>query len=274
MSSPAGGGVSAAGEGVQGRAVPGSPPAPSARRGDSRAPHAALHRQAAAPRAAHPVGGADAGVRAGAGRAGRPDHRRPRRPGEPGGARSSCASGSASTSRSSSQYGEFMVQIAHGDLGRSLVTNRPISADVAAVLPYTIELTLAALAHRQRHRRAARGRRGATARRLRRLARAHRLARRPVVPGLRLGHPAADRLRGRAALVPGDLDRHRLRPARAAARARAAGAQSRPDHGRLRHPRDPLRHAEGAVARTTSAPRAPRACRHASWCGATRCATC
>ncbi len=29
------------------------------------------------------------------------------------------------------QYGEFMVQIAQGDLGRSLVTNRPISADVA-----------------------------------------------------------------------------------------------------------------------------------------------
>ena len=43
------------------------------------------------------------------------------------------------------QYGEFMVQIAQGDLGRSLVTNRPISTDVAAVLPYTIELTLAAL---------------------------------------------------------------------------------------------------------------------------------
>ena len=43
------------------------------------------------------------------------------------------------------QYGEFMAQIAQGDLGRSLVTNRPISGDVAAVLPYTIELTLAAL---------------------------------------------------------------------------------------------------------------------------------
>jgi ABC-type dipeptide/oligopeptide/nickel transport system permease component len=43
------------------------------------------------------------------------------------------------------QYAEFMVQIAQGDLGRSLVTNRPISTDVAAVLPYTIELTLAAL---------------------------------------------------------------------------------------------------------------------------------
>jgi ABC-type dipeptide/oligopeptide/nickel transport system permease component len=43
------------------------------------------------------------------------------------------------------QYADFMVQIAKGDLGRSLVTNRPITTDVAAVLPYTIELTLAAL---------------------------------------------------------------------------------------------------------------------------------
>lgn len=45
-----------------------------------------------------------------------------------------------------SQYWDFMVQILHGDLGRSLVTNRPIITDVGAVLPFTIELTLAALA--------------------------------------------------------------------------------------------------------------------------------
>ena len=43
------------------------------------------------------------------------------------------------------QYGEFMGQIVQGDLGRSLVTNRPITTDVWAVLPFTIELTLAAL---------------------------------------------------------------------------------------------------------------------------------
>ena len=43
------------------------------------------------------------------------------------------------------QYADFMAQIARGDLGRSLVSNRPITTDVAAVLPYTIELTLAAL---------------------------------------------------------------------------------------------------------------------------------
>ena len=42
-------------------------------------------------------------------------------------------------------YGEFMGQIVQGDLGRSLVTNRPITTDVWAVLPFTIELTLAAL---------------------------------------------------------------------------------------------------------------------------------
>jgi peptide/nickel transport system permease protein/glutathione transport system permease protein len=38
-----------------------------------------------------------------------------------------------------------MAQIASGDLGRSLVTNRPILTDVLAVLPYTVELTIAAL---------------------------------------------------------------------------------------------------------------------------------
>ncbi|MCW1842556.1 ABC transporter permease [Prosthecomicrobium hirschii] len=43
------------------------------------------------------------------------------------------------------QYVDFMSQILTGDLGRSLSTNRPIADDVLAVLPYTIELTLAAL---------------------------------------------------------------------------------------------------------------------------------
>jgi peptide/nickel transport system permease protein/glutathione transport system permease protein len=33
------------------------------------------------------------------------------------------------------QYGDFMFQIARGDLGRSLVTNRPITTDVAASCP-------------------------------------------------------------------------------------------------------------------------------------------
>jgi peptide/nickel transport system permease protein/glutathione transport system permease protein len=43
------------------------------------------------------------------------------------------------------QYLDFLNQIAHGDLGRSLSTNRPIMSDVLSVLPYTIELTIAAL---------------------------------------------------------------------------------------------------------------------------------
>ncbi len=43
------------------------------------------------------------------------------------------------------QYVDFMSQIVQGDLGRSLSTNRPITDDVLAVLPYTIELTLASL---------------------------------------------------------------------------------------------------------------------------------
>jgi peptide/nickel transport system permease protein/glutathione transport system permease protein len=43
------------------------------------------------------------------------------------------------------QYIDFMTQVLHGDLGRSLATNRPIVDDVLAVLPWTIELTLASL---------------------------------------------------------------------------------------------------------------------------------
>jgi ABC-type dipeptide/oligopeptide/nickel transport system permease component len=43
------------------------------------------------------------------------------------------------------QYAAFLGQVATGDIGRSLTTNRPIVEDVARVLPYTIELTLAAL---------------------------------------------------------------------------------------------------------------------------------
>ena len=44
------------------------------------------------------------------------------------------------------QYVAFMGEVLSGDLGRSLITNRPILSDVAAVLPFTIELTVAALA--------------------------------------------------------------------------------------------------------------------------------
>jgi len=39
------------------------------------------------------------------------------------------------------QYGAFLAELARGDLGRSLVTKRPIITDVAQVLPYTVELT-------------------------------------------------------------------------------------------------------------------------------------
>lgn len=44
------------------------------------------------------------------------------------------------------QYLSFMAQVLSGDLGRSLITNRPILTDVASVLPFTLELTIAALA--------------------------------------------------------------------------------------------------------------------------------
>lgn len=43
------------------------------------------------------------------------------------------------------QYGEFLGDALQGDFGNSLVTGRPILADVAAVLPHTIDLTLAAM---------------------------------------------------------------------------------------------------------------------------------
>jgi peptide/nickel transport system permease protein/glutathione transport system permease protein len=43
------------------------------------------------------------------------------------------------------QYVSFMGQSLRGDFGVSMVTNRPILADVGAVIPHTIDLTLAAL---------------------------------------------------------------------------------------------------------------------------------
>ncbi|MBK9082273.1 MAG: ABC transporter permease [Rhizobiales bacterium] len=44
------------------------------------------------------------------------------------------------------QYVVFMGQALTGDFGRSLVSNRPVMTDVLAVLPYTLELTIASLA--------------------------------------------------------------------------------------------------------------------------------
>ena len=43
------------------------------------------------------------------------------------------------------QYVSFLRQSLSGDFGSSMVTNRPILADVAAVLPHTIDLTVAAI---------------------------------------------------------------------------------------------------------------------------------
>jgi ABC-type dipeptide/oligopeptide/nickel transport system permease component len=44
------------------------------------------------------------------------------------------------------QYVDFLAMVVRGDLGLSLVTNRPVLREVIDVLPYTIDLTLAALA--------------------------------------------------------------------------------------------------------------------------------
>ena len=38
------------------------------------------------------------------------------------------------------QYGYFLSDLAHGDLGISLYTNRPVSQDIAEFLPATLEL--------------------------------------------------------------------------------------------------------------------------------------
>ena len=43
------------------------------------------------------------------------------------------------------QYWEFLWAALQGDLGRSLVSGRPIVTEVAAVLPHTIDLTVASL---------------------------------------------------------------------------------------------------------------------------------
>ena len=44
------------------------------------------------------------------------------------------------------QYFTFMTQVLRGDFGNSMITDRPVLQEVAAVLPWTLELTFAALA--------------------------------------------------------------------------------------------------------------------------------
>jgi ABC-type dipeptide/oligopeptide/nickel transport system permease component len=38
------------------------------------------------------------------------------------------------------QYGKFLKDLCQGDLGRSLITNKPISQEIARALPYTLDL--------------------------------------------------------------------------------------------------------------------------------------
>lgn len=44
------------------------------------------------------------------------------------------------------QYGSFLLEAFKGNLGNSMVTGRPVSDEILNVLPYTMELTIAALA--------------------------------------------------------------------------------------------------------------------------------
>ncbi len=43
------------------------------------------------------------------------------------------------------QYGHFLLQAIQGDLGTSMISGRPVTEEILAVLPYTLELTIAAL---------------------------------------------------------------------------------------------------------------------------------
>lgn len=43
------------------------------------------------------------------------------------------------------QYVRFIKEVVRGDLGRSLVTNRPVLADIAHVMPYTLQLAATAI---------------------------------------------------------------------------------------------------------------------------------
>src|SRR5437773_9171686 len=43
------------------------------------------------------------------------------------------------------QYGKFMADLAHGNLGTSFVTRRPVSSDLGSFLPATLELSFYAL---------------------------------------------------------------------------------------------------------------------------------
>ena len=43
------------------------------------------------------------------------------------------------------QYGRFLLQAIQGNLGTSMISGRPVTEEILAVLPYTLELTIAAL---------------------------------------------------------------------------------------------------------------------------------
>lgn len=42
------------------------------------------------------------------------------------------------------QYGQFLIDLSHGDLGTSLYTNRPVTTDIVQFLPATLELVILA----------------------------------------------------------------------------------------------------------------------------------
>ncbi len=43
------------------------------------------------------------------------------------------------------QYFRFLGDLLHGDLGKSLITSRPVATQIASAFPYTVELTLSGI---------------------------------------------------------------------------------------------------------------------------------
>ena len=43
------------------------------------------------------------------------------------------------------QYGTFLKDLCRGDLGKSMITQRPVSSEIAKALPYTVDLTIAGM---------------------------------------------------------------------------------------------------------------------------------
>ena len=211
----------------------------------------------------------------------RPEQRGPdarRTPGHPGDDRRSSRPGSASTSRSGSSTSTSSGKALHGDLGYDYYHQVPVTTIMAQALPITLSLVA-----RRSHDLARPG--GLQRRRLRDPA---PVVHRPVADGvLALLLLDADvPARTAAALLPllpahrgglPVLPAGRLRPAERRPRAMGPAPDPAVVHARARRrppptPGSPGPRCSTCSARTTSAPRGPRASARAGSSSGTRCA--